>query len=470
MAPPWGPGGPSPREAGPGRGAPILRMGQRMSTTEALMWKAERDPVLRSSFLNITICDGPLDIGRFRRRMAAVVEAVPRLRQRVAEHVAGPPTWVEDTTFDLDRHVRHVALAAPGSERQLLELAADLFEDGFDPARPLWTFLVLDGLAEGRGALLSKLHHTITDGVGGIRMSGMFIDLGPDQDHPTVPFPTNGAASGPSLVRTAIGLAGRPAAAARTTVGLVQQAAANPGRLASTAGAVVQLDRGRSPLWRGSRGARRHLEVLSFDLEEVKAAARRRGGTVNDVFVTALCEAVGGYHRVRGAEVGDLRISVPVSTRADRSAGGNAFVPARVLVPCGDLPPEERFACVHERLQRARQGASQGMLGAAAGLATVLPSGLVARLARQQTGTVDFAASNVRGAPVDVWIAGAKILHNHPMGPTGGTAFIATVLSTAGTLDLGLCTDSAAVHEPVDLRDRIAGGFAVLLTSPGRQP
>jgi hypothetical protein len=209
---------------------------------------------------------------------------------------------------------------------------------------------------------------------------------------------------------------------------------------------------------------RRHLEVLSLDLEEVKASGRRRGATLNDVFVSAVCDAVGGYHRARGAEVGDLRISMPVSTRTDRSAGGNSFVPARLLVPCGDLPAEERLTLVSERLHRARSGAGLGLLGAAATALTALPAPVLARLARQQTDTVDFAASNVRGAPVEVWIAGARILHNHPMGPTGGTAFIATVLSTAGTLDLGLCTDSAAVHDPAELRDRIADGFAALLS------
>jgi len=226
---------------------------------------------------------------------------------------------------------------------------------------------------------------------------------------------------------------------------------------------MVELDRARSPLWRGQRSARRHLEVLSLDLEEVKAAAKRHGGTVNDLFVSALCEAVGGYHRVRGNDVDELRISVPVSTRTDRSAGGNSFLPARLLVPCGELAPEARFALVHERLHRARTGGSGGVGEFAAGALSRLPATVVARLARQQTDTVDFAASNVRGAPFDVWVAGAKILHNHPMGPTGGTAFIATVLSTAGILDLGLCTDSAAVHDPADLRDRIEAGFSALL-------
>ena len=451
---------------GEGRPAPTLRMAARMSDTEALMWKAERDPVLRSSFLSVTICDGPLDARRFRRRMAVVAEAIPRLRQKVVEHPLGPPTWTEDPDFDLDHHVRHVALAAPGSDRQLLELASDLFEDALDPSRPLWTFLVVDGLAGGRGALLSKLHHTITDGVGGIRMSGMFIDLAADQDRPTLPVPASvpDAQGGSSLLGAVTSIAAGPLAAARATAGLARTAASDPFGIARSFADLVQLEPARSPLWRGRRGVRRRLEVLSFELDDVKMAAKRLGGTLNDLFVTALCDAVGAYHRDRGHDVGDLRLSMPVSTRTDRSSGGNDFAPARVLVPCGDLRPEARFALVHERLHRARQGISGGLGGVGAAAITRLPAPVVARLARQQTDTVDFAASNVRGAPVEVWIAGARILHNHPMGPTGGTAFIATVLSTAGTLDLGLCCDAAAVGDPVELRERIGSGFATLLS------
>jgi diacylglycerol O-acyltransferase len=444
--------------------APLLLMGARMSDAETLMWKAERDPVLRSSFLNITICDRPLDIDRFRRRMDLVVDSIPRLHQRVVEHPVGSPTWVEDIGFDLNRHVRHVALASPGSDRRLLELATDLYEDVFDTAHSPWTFVVVDGLEGGRGALLSKLHHTITDGVGGIRMSGMFIDLTPDQGQPALPpapWPEE-QEDDHNLISRLVGFASRPLSTARHGIEIAAHTAADPLKAARTIGDVVQLERARSPLWR-ERGVRRHLEVLSFPLGEVKLAAKRRGGTVNDLFVTALCDAAGSHHRAHGADIDDLRFSMPINTRTDRSAGGNAFLPARVLVPCGEMTPEARFALVHDRLQRARSGSSSGLVNAAAGALSVLPSPVVAALVRQQTNGVDFAASNVRGAPVDVWIAGAKIVHNHPMGPTGGTAFIATVLSTGDILDLGLCTDSAAVHDPVDLRDRIETAFATLL-------
>ncbi len=444
------------------RAAPALPMGQRMSDPEALMWAAERDPVLRSSFLNLTICDRPLDVQRFRRRMALVVDAVPRLRQRVVAGPLGAPSWHENRDFDLDHHARHVGLAPPGSDRQLLELAGDLLEDAFDPARPLWTFLVVEGLSGGRGALVSKLHHTITDGVGGIRLSGLWVDRTADDDSPELPAPVVDAPDPEGPRATVAGLLDRQLQATAAAVRVARRTLVDPLATVRDLGVLIQLDRARSPLWR-RRGVRRRLEVLSFDLDEVKLAAKRRGGTVNDLFVCALSDAAGAYHRNRCADVGDLRVAMPVSTRTGRTAGGNDFVPTRVLVPCGELTPETRFALVHDRLSRARRAGGLGLFGVAAGAVAVLPPPLVARLARQQAATVDFAASNVRGAPVELWIAGARILHNHAMGPPGGTAFNATVLSTAGTLDLGLCCDSAAVLDPTELRDRIDTAFSVLL-------
>ena len=92
-----------------------------------------------------------------------------------------------------------------------------------------------------------------------------------------------------------------------------------------------------------------------------------------------------------------------------------------------------------------------------AGVANVLPTSVLVRFARQQTETVDFATSNVRGAPFDLYVAGAKILANYPMGPTGGTAFNLTVLSSGGSLDMGLNIDAAAIEDPELLRDRSRG-------------
>ena len=185
-----------------------LHFEKTMSDQEALMWALEQDPVLRSTFAQLTLLDRPPDLARYRERMARCTLLVPRLRQRVVDPIGGigAPEWVDDPLFDLDFHVRHVRVPAPGTLRQLLDLAALLSSDPFDRARPLWQFLVIDGLADGTGALLGKLHHTITDGEGGVRLSALFVDLERDPG----PAPPPRGASGRGTRRRGGGERGRP--------------------------------------------------------------------------------------------------------------------------------------------------------------------------------------------------------------------------------------------------------------------
>src|SRR3954464_11164116 len=163
-----------------------MRFERRMSDAEALMWTIEKDPGLRSSFLQLTLLDKPPDFERFRRRMERAVKVLPRLGQRVVPPPFrfAPPEWADDPSFDLDFHVRRLAVAPPGTERQLLDLAALIYEDASDRARPLWQLTIVEGLEGGRAALLAKMHHTITDGVGGVRLSMQFLDLSPDAPDP----------------------------------------------------------------------------------------------------------------------------------------------------------------------------------------------------------------------------------------------------------------------------------------------
>src|SRR5262245_35254994 len=180
-----------------------------MSDVEALMWNLEKDPFLSSTFGNITIVDHPPDVDRLRTRMSAAVTAMPRLGWRVAPSFGrlAPPTWQDDPDFDITYHVRHIALPAPGTERDLFDFATTFVQMPFDRTRPLWEFTVVEGLTGGRAALVQKMHHTITDGEGGVRMSAQFLDITPDEPDPPAPEPTD-AAEGDA----AAGDAGDPAA------------------------------------------------------------------------------------------------------------------------------------------------------------------------------------------------------------------------------------------------------------------
>ena len=218
------------------------------------------------------------------------------------------------------------------------------------------------------------------------------------------------------------------------------------------------------------RSRRRHLESLGVSLEDAKAAGKVLGGSVNDFFVAGAVHGAVAYHDLRGADVEALNISFVVSTRAagDTAAGGNSFTPTRVQVPGGALTPEERFRAVRDRMAERRAGtAGQGAFGGVAGLANLLPTSVVTRVARSQVTKIDFATSNMRAAPFPMYISGAEILENVTMGPVAGTAFNLTAISYNGSLDMGVFIDPVAVPDPGGLRDCLAEGYAQLLDAGG---
>jgi WS/DGAT/MGAT family acyltransferase len=331
-----------------------------LSDTEALMWSLERDPVLRSTFLNVTFLDRAPDVDRFRRRMARATELIPRLRQRIEGPSLGRgAVWADDPDFDLDYHVRHVAIPGVGTDRQLLDSAAISYQDAFDPSRPLWQLTIVEGLEDGRAAMLAKMHHTITDGVGGVRMSAMFLDI--ERDAPDDPV----LDPGPTSAKTAPGLF----ETMRRTVGEIVSTARDPlGMAQSVSRQLVVTDQSKSPLWQGKRSMGRRFDVLRVDLDAAKAAAKKLGGTVNDLYVTGVAGGVGAYHRELSAPVDELRMSMPISTRSDKSSGGNAFAPTRVLVPVGLEDPVARFDLIRGRLAQVKGERSLNMAGSLSGL------------------------------------------------------------------------------------------------------
>src|SRR3954454_3725750 len=159
-----------------------------MSDAEGLMWRLEKDPHLSSTFGTVMLLDRVPDFEAFRRRMERTALAIPRLRQRVLPSAAyvSPPTWVDDPDFDINLHVRRIACPKPGTLRQVLDIASLVVADPFDRTRPLWQFVVVDGLRGGKAALIQKMHHTITDGVRGVELSLQYLDFERhEHEHPS---------------------------------------------------------------------------------------------------------------------------------------------------------------------------------------------------------------------------------------------------------------------------------------------
>lgn len=451
---------------------------RRMSDAEALMWRMDKDPYLSSTFCNITVLDRSPDIDRLRRRLDRATRIIPRLRQRVQSMPGNlaPPMWVDDPNFDLLHHVRHISLPKPGTMRQLLDLTTLMENDPFDRTRPLWQFVIVDGLRGGKSALVQKLHHAIIDGEAGVMISMQFLDL--ERDAPEPPplgpeFDEVVEATSPATDILGEGDVLRELLSGtfRLPLGLlrhVKDLLADPGGIggagadaARTLREIVQQlgdsESAQSPLWT-ARSLHKRIEVLRTPFAPTMAAAKRLGGTLNTAFITAAADAAGRYHRKMGAPVEHLRTSMVVSTRTEQS-GSNAFSLARLSVPTGEMSPAERFAAIQAAALDAKSSTSGASVEAIAGLTAALPTSVVTRLGRQQTQTIDFATSNVKGAPFPLYVAGAKVVQNHPVGPLLGVAFNLTLLSYDGSLDMGVNIDTAAVSDPELLRTCLEQAF-----------
>jgi diacylglycerol O-acyltransferase / wax synthase len=456
----------------------------RMSDSESVMWSVEKDPALRSDFCNLTVLEHEPHEDRLRRTLDRALDAIPRLRQRVISPPLRlvPPQFAEDPSLDLEYHVRRVAVPAPGDARAVLDVCEQLAESALDRSRPLWEFTVITGMDDGRAALLQKIHHTISDGVGGLKLSLALLDFEPDpqpadpavRSEPSEPRPAESSGStGPiDVLRSALrDAAVRDAAAVArgtaATFDLVTHPFDVPRRACDTVGLVRSVARqgfvagsARSDLL-GERSLRRHFERHSVSLPGLKRFATAHGGSVNDAYVTGICAALGRYHERHGSTVTDLRMAMPVSTRERGDDSANRFAPARVLVPIRPADdPDALIAAVRERLTTAKEEAALGAFEGLSGLAALLPTSMLVAFTRNQTRTIDFAASNLRGSPVPLYLAGARIIASYPFGPRAGAAFNVTTLGYADSLDLGLNVDPAAITDTdgfmTDVRDAFA--------------
>lgn len=469
-----------------------------MSDAEALMWQVEKDPWLDPSGSALIIMDGPADFEVLRQRMTYAVGVIARLRQRVVPGLApfSPPRWEPDPEFNLDYHLRHIHLPAPGTRRQLFDLAALLHQDPLDRTRPLWRFYLIDGVrVEGtrrRGSVLvSKMHHTIADGIAAIRLAELYMDLTAEPDdvpevdldaiiaadvsaHDTTSRGRIPDAVGHNLRRQGGRL--RRILAETATWGadplrpitLGQQAAATLRQALDELGIgempdverspddgtqTVDANSRSSPLWR-ERSRHRHLESVNVELDAVKAVATAHGATINDVFVAAVADASIRYHLDEGVTLDTAELSYVVSTRSraisdSDAVSGNAWTPTKISVPA-DGALSDRIQAVH-RHTAARNANRRSMLQELAGLATALPTSVLTTIARQQAASIDIATSNLRAAPFETFIGGARVTECIAMGPVAGTAANITTMSYNGRLMIGICADPIAITNPARL-------------------
>lgn len=459
-----------------------LQFESRMSDSDALMWHIEKDPLLRSTITAITVLDRSPDRERLLDKLERGTRLVPRLRQRVVGNMfsLAPPRWELDPNFDLRYHVRWAHLGGAGTERDVLDLAEPIAMQGFDRARPLWEFVVVEGLADGRAAMIQKLHHAITDGVGGIAIAMLLLDLERDPEEEDTPMPPlpKGKVFTPAertvdalthIARRNLGIARR---AGRTLTGAASTAAGDPVSLVRTAGdtaasvarMLAPASKPLSPLMT-SRSLSVHFETLTFPLGGLKAAAKKADGRLNDAFVAGVAGGLHRYHELHGVEAGSLRMNMPINVRSEETenVAGNQFAPARFPVPLDIDDPVERMQAVRELVAGQRGEPALALLEPMSGLLNRLPTTVTTSIFGSMLKGIDFTTSNVPGAPIPVFMGGAQIVSMFPFGPLAGAAVNVTLLSNQDDVHLGINCDLAAVPDPTALRDCLQEAFDELL-------
>ena len=451
-----------------------------MGDADALMWSVDRDPHLRSTIVTALVLDRAPDWQRFLARLDRGSRLIPRLRQRVVEPAVriGPPAWSVDPDFDLTYHVRRVRAPKPRSFDAVLDVAATAAMGDFDRARPLWECTLVEGLPDKRAGVVLKVHHSMSDGVGGMKLLIMLFDLdrdpvvtGPDPDPVDLPVFTRSGLVAHAVdyqaqraAATARGLGSAALGAFRRLRDDTNEALDEATRTASSVARFLQpAPTPMSPLISG-RSLDRRIATLAFPLDDMKRAAKAAESTLNDAFVAAVLGGLRRYHEAHASDVDELRMMMPINIRGENAGlGGNHFTTARLVVPLMVADPDQRVREVSERCKRLR---AEPAIALSANLATLL-NRLPRRVATALFGSMlkgtDFVTSNVPGSPFPLFMCGSEVEQIYAFGPLSGAAANIVLLSHCGTCFVGINTDLQAIPDIAAFTADLQAGFDEIL-------
>ena len=448
-----------------------------LSNTDSFTVHQEQDPLFRSTIVAIVLLDRTPDWERLCAAIDRATRLEPNFRRRLipGNGPLVPARWVDDPAFDLSWHLRRVAVPAPHDVATVLDFARIAGMTAFDPIRPRWEFTIMEGMHDGGAALVMKVHHALTDGIGGIQLAMHVVDLdrkGSKRRH--IPMPPAGPSD--DLVERASDavtydlrrLGDAAAGVVRAVPGVVADWARHPfgfwgevGRGVASVGRVVRPNTTTlSPVMTHRRLGWRY-QTLVVPLEPLKSVAKMAGGTVNDGFLAGLAGGLALYHRRHGAGIEELRVTMPISTRTDGDGpGGNHITLMRFPVPLGDHDPVSRMMEIDRTCTELRHEPAIGWTQAIAGVLNLLPTGVASGMLKH----VDVLASNVPGFDAPVFIAGARAEEFFAFGPTLGASANITLMSYRGQCFMGVTTDTGAVPDPGMFLECLAEGFAELLS------
>lgn len=436
---------------------------------------------------SVAIFEGEVPYERFVENVAAKLHLIPRYVQRVVPAPLGLalPAWEEDPHFDIRNHIHHVRIDPPGTEAQLRELAGRLFAPMLDRGRPLWAMYLVSGLEGGRTALISKVHHCLVDGVSGIELLMVVLDVSPNPPPPPPPprEPPQppGATDPASRLMEALldSIALRLQRAADLQRDLLDPDAARA-RLRSVSRALEAAlpyfltPVERAPFNRRFSGGRR-LAWSEYPFAEVRAVRRACGGTVNDVVLAVLGGAVDRYLRAHGQRTRgrSLRVLVPVNVRREEERGklGNRISMLLVEVPLEASSPLARLRLVSERterLKRARVPEGIEALGEALSAAPAPLQAVLAMLPSPPNTLANMVCTNIPGPLIPLYSLGRRLLAHYPLIPLAWEMGIGCgVTSYDRSLFFTLIADEGAAPDVERLKGFLDESFLELKAAAG---
>jgi WS/DGAT/MGAT family acyltransferase len=449
-----------------------------LSPDDLGFWYADQ-PRQRTTMAMLLLLDRKPDPDRLRAAIARMVEAVPRLRQRVVEAPFGLalPRWEEDPTLDLDFHVRRYSLADESSDPsdlgELFRTIGPIYERPFDRTRPLWEMIEIDRREAG-AAIFFRLHHAVADGVGGNAILAALTDAAREGDPlPPPPEKPPGAWAEKSFAsvfeRAMRDRVAQDAARASAVAGALWRAVRKPSSLLHAGrilGGIAQ-EFGRqseSPLREFGRA--RRLAGIQVDFGRVREARQAMAGTVVDLALTAVAGAVGvwhGAHQLRN--VSELKTLVPINLRSRAAQGlgagvGNRTTGIIVRLPLRIDDPRARFREIHRRVEERKAHPAVEFFPLFASVLAGLPRTLYRALAYRSSQTIDLIVTNVPGVPVVRHLAGAEIEAAYPFAPV--TSRCPVSIACYGYrehLFVGLDTDATSLPDVDEFRQLLARSF-----------
>jgi WS/DGAT/MGAT family acyltransferase len=406
-----------------------------------------------------------------------LVEATPRLRQRVVEAPLdlGTPLWNDDPQFDLRFHVWRARLPEGSGWAELMESAARVAMTPFDRSRPPWEAVLFEGLPHGRAAYLLKMHHSLTDGLGAAQLLEQLHSRQrePQPHCAAPPAPSNPQTSPLGVLATQVrkDLSSVPTLARLAGAGAVGTLSNPRGALRSVTRYGASLRRMLSPMAAGpspllsDRGVAWRFAALDVPLPDLRAAARAGGGTLHDAYIAALLGGYRRYHAALGSPLDAAPVAIPISVRRPGDpAGGNRIVATRFSAPVGTTDPKARIQQVRELVRAARAEPALGSTGLVFPTLARLPAALSTHLVSSITRGNDLQASFVPGVRTDRYLAGARVERVYPYAPRPGCPAMITLVTHGHTACVGVNFDPASFAQPELFTRCLLEGFTEILS------